>query len=131
MPWRREIVRESLIFTNSEIRIPDVPRLELNEEACARHPYKRHPIQQFAEGMPFSRPEGFVPFVSGIGQAGERLCQRCLHTRSILGCYHALLLPPLDVQVNAAEPQCISPRSSPINLAQQITGKGARPDPLP
>jgi hypothetical protein len=56
-------------FTNSEIRIPDVPGLglELNEEACARHPYRRHPIQQFAEGAASSRPDGSVPFVSGGG----------------------------------------------------------------
>jgi galactonate dehydratase len=67
VPWRREIVRESLTFTNSEIRIPNVPGLglELNEEACMRHPYVRHPIQQFSEGVAFSRPEGSVPFVSG------------------------------------------------------------------
>jgi galactonate dehydratase len=70
VPWRKEIVREALTFTNSEIRIPDVPGLglELNEEACARHPYKRHPIQQFQQGVAFSRPEGSVPFVSGGGQ---------------------------------------------------------------
>jgi galactonate dehydratase len=69
VPWRREIVRESLTFTNSEIRIPDVPGLglELNEEACARHPYRRHPIQQFTEGPALSRPEGSAPFVSGGG----------------------------------------------------------------
>jgi galactonate dehydratase len=67
VPWRKEIVRESLTFTNSEIRIPDVPGLglELDEAACARHPYVRHPIQQFTEGAAFSRPDGSVPFVTG------------------------------------------------------------------
>lgn len=65
VPWRREIVRESLVFSNSEIRIPDRPGLglELDEEACARHPYVRHPIRQFEAG-PSSKPEGSVPFVT-------------------------------------------------------------------
>ena len=68
VPWRKEIVRELLTFTNSEIRIPDVPGLglELDEAACARHPYVRHPIQQFTEGAAFSRPDGSVPFVTGV-----------------------------------------------------------------
>lgn len=65
VPWRREIVRESLEFTNSEIRIPNVPGLglELDEEACARHPYIRHPIRQF-DAERSSRPAGAVPFVT-------------------------------------------------------------------
>ncbi len=66
VPWRKEIVRESLTFSNSEIKIPDAPGLglELDEEACARHPYVRHPIQQFDAGRAFSRPAGSVPFVT-------------------------------------------------------------------
>jgi len=65
VPWRKEIVQESLTFSNSEIRIPDKPGLglELNEEACARHPFVRHPIGMFTPGS-FSRPEGSVPFVT-------------------------------------------------------------------
>ena len=65
VPWREEIVRESLVFSNSEIRIPDAPGLgvELDEEACAQHPYVRHPIRQFDPDAVFSRPEGSVPFV--------------------------------------------------------------------
>lgn len=68
VPWRREIVRESLVFSNSEIRIPDRPGLglELDEEACARHPYVRHPIRQFDAG-PSSKAEGSVPFVTAAG----------------------------------------------------------------
>ncbi len=66
VPWRREIVRESLEFTNSEIRIPALPGLglELDEEACARHPYVRHPIRQFDPNRGSNRPEGAVPFVT-------------------------------------------------------------------
>jgi galactonate dehydratase len=67
VPWRKEIVRESLLFSNSEIKIPNVPGLglELDEEACARHPYIRHPIRQF-DANPMSRPAGSVPFVTAL-----------------------------------------------------------------
>lgn len=66
VPWRKEIVRESLTFTNSEITIPNLPGLglELDEEACARHPYVRHPIRQFDPNRGSNRPEGAVPFVT-------------------------------------------------------------------
>ncbi len=66
VPWRREIVREQLSFTNSEITIPNLPGLglELDEEACARHPYIRHPIRQFDADRNVARPEGAVPFVT-------------------------------------------------------------------
>jgi galactonate dehydratase len=65
VPWRREIVRESLAFSNNEITIPSVPGLglELDEAACARHPYVRHPIGQFNK-VRTPRPEGSVPFLT-------------------------------------------------------------------
>jgi galactonate dehydratase len=54
VPWRKEIVRESLNFTNNEITIPTTPGLglELDEAACARHPYVRHPMPQFDKIRP-------------------------------------------------------------------------------
>src|SRR5262249_6894025 len=66
VPGRREIVRESLVSSNSEIKIPDAPGLglELDEEACARHPYIRHPIRQFESGPSPLKPEGSLPFVT-------------------------------------------------------------------
>jgi len=66
VPWRKEIVRESLTFSNSEITIPDRPGLglELDEEACARHPYVRHPIRMFEPGPSPAKPEGSRPFVT-------------------------------------------------------------------
>ncbi|HEY6430393.1 MAG TPA: mandelate racemase/muconate lactonizing enzyme family protein [Acetobacteraceae bacterium] len=66
VPWRKEIVTESLVFSNSEIRIPDQPGLglELNEEACLRHPYVRHPLRQFDGNLTMIKPEGSVPFVT-------------------------------------------------------------------
>ena len=67
VPWRKEIVREPLRFDNGSITIPDLPGLglELDEAACARHPYQRHPIRQYDPSYTSSRPEGSVPFVSG------------------------------------------------------------------
>jgi galactonate dehydratase len=66
VPWRREIVRESLTFTSGEIIIPDAPGLglELDEEACARHPYQRHPNRHFDGGLTDIKPSDSVPFVT-------------------------------------------------------------------
>jgi galactonate dehydratase len=66
VPWRREIVRESLTFTNGEITVPDVPGLglELDEEACLRHPYRRHPNRHFDGELTSIKPADAVPFVT-------------------------------------------------------------------
>jgi galactonate dehydratase len=66
VPWRREIVRESLTFTSGEITIPDAPGLglELDEEACARHPFQRHPNRHFDGGLTDIKPSDSVPFVT-------------------------------------------------------------------
>jgi galactonate dehydratase len=66
VPWRREIVRESLSFTNGEITIPATPGLglELDEEACLRHPYKRHPNRHFDGQLTSIKPADAVPFVT-------------------------------------------------------------------
>ncbi|MBV9813896.1 MAG: mandelate racemase/muconate lactonizing enzyme family protein [Acetobacteraceae bacterium] len=66
VPWRREIVRENLTFTNGEITIPNAPGLglELDEEACLRHPYRRHPNRHFERELTPNRPADAVPFVT-------------------------------------------------------------------
>jgi hypothetical protein len=76
----QEIARESLLFSNSEIKIPNVPGLglELDEEACARHPYIRHPIRQFdanPPSRPASRPASSLSewSVGSIGRHRSRL----------------------------------------------------------
>jgi galactonate dehydratase len=65
VPWRKEIVRESLSFTNGAITIPAVPGLglELDEAACLRHPYQRHPNRHFDGNLTAIKPEDAVPFV--------------------------------------------------------------------
>ena len=42
VPWRRELVRETLVFENGALLAPKAPGLgvELIEEACARFPYE-------------------------------------------------------------------------------------------
>jgi galactonate dehydratase len=66
VPWRREIVRESLTFTSGEITIPNAPGLglELDEEACARHPFRRHPNRHFDGGLTDIKPSDSVPFIT-------------------------------------------------------------------
>jgi galactonate dehydratase len=41
VPWRRELVRETLEFRDGELIVPSAPGLgvELNEEACENHPF--------------------------------------------------------------------------------------------
>ena len=42
VPWRKELVRETLVFDNGDLLAPSAPGLgvELIEEACARFPYE-------------------------------------------------------------------------------------------
>ena len=42
VPWRKELVRETLVFDNGDLLAPTAPGLgvELIEEACARFPYE-------------------------------------------------------------------------------------------
>jgi galactonate dehydratase len=49
VPWRRELVNETLVFDNGHLLAPTAPGLgvELNEEACARFPYAPHDVPLF------------------------------------------------------------------------------------
>lgn len=49
VPWRRELVRETLRFADGCILAPTAPGLgvELVEEACARFPYAPHDVPLF------------------------------------------------------------------------------------
>ena len=42
VPWRKELVRETLVFEDGDLLAPTAPGLgvELVEEACARFPYE-------------------------------------------------------------------------------------------
>jgi galactonate dehydratase len=49
VPWRKELVRETLVFENGDILAPTAPGLgvELNEEACAKYPYQPFDVPLF------------------------------------------------------------------------------------
>ncbi|HZP19744.1 MAG TPA: mandelate racemase/muconate lactonizing enzyme family protein [Bauldia sp.] len=53
VPWRKELVTETLAFDGGDILVPTVPGLgvELNEEACARFPYEPYDFPIFAGKM--------------------------------------------------------------------------------
>lgn len=49
VPWRRELVRETLVFEAGELLAPTAPGLgvELVEEACAKFPYRPYNVPLF------------------------------------------------------------------------------------
>jgi len=53
VPWRKELVRETLQFEDGAILAPTAPGLgvELNEEACARYPYAPYDVPLFDGSM--------------------------------------------------------------------------------
>jgi galactonate dehydratase len=53
VPWRKELVKETLVFDNGYLLAPTAPGLgvELNEEACAQHPYEAYDVPLFDGSM--------------------------------------------------------------------------------
>lgn len=53
VPWRKELVRETLEFEDGYILAPTAPGLgvEINEEACKRYPYVDHDVPLFDGSM--------------------------------------------------------------------------------
>ena len=49
VPWRKELVRETLRFEDGDLLVSDAPGLgvELNEEACAKYPYSATDLPLF------------------------------------------------------------------------------------
>jgi galactonate dehydratase len=49
VPWRKELVKETLVFDKGDLMAPTAPGLgvELNEEACARYPYEAYNVPLF------------------------------------------------------------------------------------
>lgn len=56
--WRGEITNESLIYQDGSIMIPDRPGLgiEINEEACLKHPYQPHTLRHYDGTLTDIRP---------------------------------------------------------------------------
>ncbi len=53
VPWRKELVKETLVFEDGDILAPTAPGLgvELNEEACAKYPYQAFDVPLFDGSM--------------------------------------------------------------------------------
>ena len=49
VPWRKELVKETLVFDNGDLLAPTAPGLgvELIEEACAKYPYQPYDVPLF------------------------------------------------------------------------------------
>ncbi len=56
--WRKDITNEKLEYKDGYIRIPDKPGLgiELNEAACAEHPYRPHTLRHYTGALTDIRP---------------------------------------------------------------------------
>lgn len=56
--WRKDVTNESLEYKNGYIAIPDKPGLgiEINEEACLKHPYKPHTLRHYTGALTDIRP---------------------------------------------------------------------------
>jgi galactonate dehydratase len=59
VPWRKDVCKENVTFSNGYIRISDSPGLgiEVDEEACLEHPGKRHYLRHFDGRLTDIRPE--------------------------------------------------------------------------
>lgn len=57
--WRNDIVNEQLEYKDGYMKIPDKPGLgiEINEEECAKHPYKPHTLRHYTGALTDIRPE--------------------------------------------------------------------------
>ena len=60
--WRKEVTDENLVYRDGYIRIPDKPGLgiELNEEACLKHPYRPHSLRHYTGVLTDIRPADTV-----------------------------------------------------------------------
>lgn len=58
VPWRKEVTNESLHYEDGYITIPDKPGLgiEIDEEACLRHPYTPHTLRHYTGALTDIRP---------------------------------------------------------------------------
>jgi galactonate dehydratase len=64
VPWRSEVVKENLHFSDGCLSIPSTPGLgvELDEEAALRHPYQPCPARHYTNLLTDIRPADAAPF---------------------------------------------------------------------
>ena len=56
--YRKDITNESLEYKDGYIKIPDKPGLgiEINEDECAKYPYKTHTLRHYTGALTDIRP---------------------------------------------------------------------------
>ncbi len=56
--WRKDVTNEKLIYADGYIQIPDKPGIgvEINEEACLKHPYGTHTLRHYTGALTDIRP---------------------------------------------------------------------------
>lgn len=56
--WRKNVTNEALEYANGYIKIPDKPGLgiEINEEECAKYPYRAHTLRHYTGALTDIRP---------------------------------------------------------------------------
>ena len=64
VPWRGEVVNETVGFDNGMMTIPQTPGLgvTINEDACAEHPYKPYELRHYKGTLTDIRPADARPF---------------------------------------------------------------------
>ena len=78
VPWRKELVKETLAFDSGDILVPTAPGLgvELNEEACARYPYQPYDVPLFSEHMTSHGAADGEPTLNRAGKTGAKTGRR-------------------------------------------------------
>jgi galactonate dehydratase len=64
VPWRSEVVKEDLVLVDGQMLIPERPGLgiDIDEEACARHPHRAYPLRHYIGTLTDIRPVSATPF---------------------------------------------------------------------
>jgi len=72
VPWRKELVSETLQFEGGDIIVPDAPGLGviLNEEACARFPYQPYDLPIFTGELNSHGVANGAPVVASRSDGG-------------------------------------------------------------
>ena len=73
VPWRGEVVRETVRRSAGKMSIPAAPGLgvELDEAACARHPYVARDLRHYQGTLTDIRPPDAQPFYASAEAGGQ------------------------------------------------------------
>lgn len=64
VPWRGQVAREDLALVDGHMLVPNAPGLgiDIDEEACARHPHKPYALRHYVGKLTDIRPPDAAPF---------------------------------------------------------------------